>query len=237
LLEAVNYSITQSGDVNTVTAEIIARSQAIIVDCVENFLLLDGLGEVIKKNNNILALIENSYKNKKHIYSMGAHDYISCPVLAEEIVRRLLPFKTTSAQEAVSFEVVLPESLPRQSSHSNHSGCLNETIHFDEKERELVSKVSKYMIQNIGHEHSLDTLARVVGTNRTSLCLAFRNVYGKTIFSWLRELRMREASRLLKDTRLSIQQVCIEVGYKDPANFSTAFKRYSGIPPRKYRHY
>jgi len=114
---------------------------------------------------------------------------------------------------------------------------VNETIHLDEKERELVSKVSKYMIQNIGHEHSLDTLARVVGTNRTSLCLAFRNVYGRTIFSWLREVRMREASRLLKDTRLSIQQVCIEVGYKDPANFSTAFKRYSGIPPRKYRHY
>lgn len=236
LLEAANYCITQSDNVDSIPSQIITQSQAIIVDCVEDFLLLDKLGKSSRGMSNILALIKNSYKNKQYIYSQGAYDYISCPVTTEEVVRRLQPLITTKIQVGITAHNDLWDSMEIGSSHDQIAVVVNETKYLDEKEKDLVSRACVYLTKNICNEHSLDTLSRVVGTNRTSLCVAFRNVYGRTVFSWLRELRMKEASRLLKNTELSIQQVCVEVGYKDPANFSTAFKKYSGISPRKYRN-
>uniref|UniRef100_UPI00260D01D3 helix-turn-helix domain-containing protein n=1 Tax=uncultured Alcanivorax sp. TaxID=191215 RepID=UPI00260D01D3 len=49
------------------------------------------------------------------------------------------------------------------------------------------------------------------------------------------EERYRQAQRLLEKPDLSISEVAYTLGYSDVANFSKAFKRWSGVTPKRYR--
>ena len=89
--------------------------------------------------------------------------------------------------------------------------------------------------KKIGQKHTLDGLSRELLTNRNTLAKAFKNTLGLGVFEWLRQQRIKKATSLLRNTTMCIQAISYEVGYNDPANFSTAFKKATGISPKKYR--
>jgi AraC family transcriptional activator of pyochelin receptor len=83
--------------------------------------------------------------------------------------------------------------------------------------------------------HSLASVARRVGLNRTKLAAVFKSLYGTTFFDRLREVRMVEACRQLSDGDASITEVARSVGYEDPCSFTRAFKARYGVAPRLAR--
>jgi AraC-like DNA-binding protein len=50
-----------------------------------------------------------------------------------------------------------------------------------------------------------------------------------------KQLRMEEARRLLRETKTSVIDVALEVGYTDPSHFARLFRRETGLPPSEYR--
>ena len=52
---------------------------------------------------------------------------------------------------------------------------------------------------------------------------------------YLTEVRLRNARELLKDSGLSIKEICAESGYSDPNYFSRIFKKYEGVTPSEFR--
>ncbi|HEX5277091.1 MAG TPA: helix-turn-helix transcriptional regulator, partial [Fluviicoccus sp.] len=59
--------------------------------------------------------------------------------------------------------------------------------------------------------------------------------HGTTFQALLDESRRRDAMRLLANSGLSVEQVAVRLGYSDPANFTRAFRKWSGVTPRQYR--
>lgn len=51
----------------------------------------------------------------------------------------------------------------------------------------------------------------------------------------LRDVRLRDAIKLLRKPDLPLNQVAAGLGYNDPANFTRAFKRWTGATPSEYR--
>ena len=49
------------------------------------------------------------------------------------------------------------------------------------------------------------------------------------------ETKRRDAVRLLDDQVMEIQQVATLLGYQDPANFTRAFRQWTGQTPSQYR--
>ena len=78
-------------------------------------------------------------------------------------------------------------------------------------------------------------LAKTVGTNARRLNDAFRNCVGVTVFEYLREARMEQARKLLRETSLAVQVIAGDLGYDNAANFATAFRLRFGLSPRDYR--
>lgn len=63
----------------------------------------------------------------------------------------------------------------------------------------------------------------------------FKTVTGKTIFSYLREVRISNATRLLQLTSLSVSEIAQQCGFCDLYYFSRAYKKETGKVPTAVR--
>lgn len=93
------------------------------------------------------------------------------------------------------------------------------------------------LIENHFSEHwSLtkyaDELA-ITETRLNDICRRVANVSSKKLIF---DRQMQEAKRLLIFSDTSINNVCYQLGFKDPAYFSRFFQRHAGIRPSEYRN-
>ena len=102
-------------------------------------------------------------------------------------------------------------------------------------DREAIETIVAEMRSEPGREFSLAELCTIGRINDHKLKQAFKKVHGKTAFSYLREVRMDHAARLLEADRLSVIQIANEVGYSNASHFARAFKDRYGLLPKAYQ--
>ena len=83
-------------------------------------------------------------------------------------------------------------------------------------------------------DFNVDALADDVGISRAQLHRKMKEITGISSGKFLRNLRMEQAARLLREGRVNVTQVADSVGYNDQAHFSTAFKNHFGMSPSEY---
>ena len=83
-------------------------------------------------------------------------------------------------------------------------------------------------------DFNVDSLAEDVGISRAQLHRKMKEMTGIASGKFLRNLRMEQAARLLREGRINVSQVADKVGYNDQAHFSTTFKTYFGMSPSEY---
>lgn len=98
-----------------------------------------------------------------------------------------------------------------------------------------VGRVLALMHGDLAQPWTLDSLARRAAMSRTSLAERFREAMGDTPLNHLRTLRMQRATRLLAETRQSLEAVATAVAYRDAFSFSKVFKRTVGLSPKAFR--
>lgn len=82
---------------------------------------------------------------------------------------------------------------------------------------------------------SLDDLARAAHLERSYFCRLFRDAVGLTPMAYLKQVRLRVAESLLRESRRPVSQIALAVGFYDSAHFSRAFSARYGMPPSQYR--
>jgi transcriptional regulator GlxA family with amidase domain len=78
-------------------------------------------------------------------------------------------------------------------------------------------------------------VARALASSPRQLQRAFVEVGGTSFSAHLREVRLRNAAVLLARQPLTVRQVALLVGYRQPAHFAKAFRRRYGVTPARYR--
>lgn len=78
-------------------------------------------------------------------------------------------------------------------------------------------------------------LARAAGMSRHHFARSFARHLGTTPSEWLTDLRMREATRLLRAGDLGVAEIGRRCGFADPAYFCRAFRRRIGLSPGEFR--
>lgn len=97
-------------------------------------------------------------------------------------------------------------------------------------------RVAKQYIQkNYMNPVTLKEVSSVAGFNDTYFSYLFKKESGKNFLEYLSEVRMDKAKELLRETNLSIADICQRVGYMDLKHFTKSFKRYSGLKPNEFR--
>jgi LacI family transcriptional regulator len=75
----------------------------------------------------------------------------------------------------------------------------------------------------------------VVPLSRRMLEHRFVKLVGRTPHAEIIRIRMERASRLLRETSLSLTEIANRAGFADANYLSVAFKRQMGVAPRTYR--
>jgi AraC-like DNA-binding protein len=78
-------------------------------------------------------------------------------------------------------------------------------------------------------------LAARAGVSVATLERRIRVNFGTTPRSFLAELRLNEAAKLLKESNLNVSQVADRTGYESAASFTRAFRRRQGVAPGEFR--
>lgn len=95
--------------------------------------------------------------------------------------------------------------------------------------------IKLYIDQHFLSDLSLTGLAQVSLLNEFKLKQGFKKLFGTTVFSYIRELRMNYARTMLTDTLASIDEVADAIGYEHTQHFSIAFKKHFGYNPSELR--
>ncbi|MEO9873771.1 MAG: AraC family transcriptional regulator [Anderseniella sp.] len=93
----------------------------------------------------------------------------------------------------------------------------------------------RLMLDEPGHAHTVDSLADAVGMSRSAFAKRFSDAYGSGPMELLRDLRMRKAGTLLKQTDLPVKRVAEMVGFSSRSAFSRMFETKTGQSPRSFR--
>jgi AraC-like DNA-binding protein len=80
---------------------------------------------------------------------------------------------------------------------------------------------------------TVEILARLVGMSRSVFAQRFKERVGASPIEYLTAWRMRLAEDRLKNTRNSLGEIALSLGYESESAFSTAFKRVMGHSPRR----
>lgn len=80
-----------------------------------------------------------------------------------------------------------------------------------------------------------DEVCKRMLTNRTTFSQRMSEATQMTFSEYLREMRLREAARLLRETDIPIDQVAFEVGLRSASGFHRNFLLSYGMTPRQYR--
>ena len=99
----------------------------------------------------------------------------------------------------------------------------------------LMQRVMNVINENIGDSDlSVDMIAQKVGISRVHLHRKMKELTNQTPHSFIRNIRLQQAAKLLKDGKQSITDVMYACGFSNSASFSTMFKNLYGCSPREY---
>jgi AraC-like DNA-binding protein len=100
---------------------------------------------------------------------------------------------------------------------------------------EQIEQAATILREHLEMPPSLLELARKVGLSETTLKRGFQQVYQNTPFGYLRSCRMEQARSLLESGRTTVLEAASYVGYCNPSNFATAFRRQFGVNPKTFQ--
>ncbi len=96
-------------------------------------------------------------------------------------------------------------------------------------------QIMDWMAEHIAEDFSLDRLAAQAGLSKFHFQRLFKSALGVTPSRYHINLRMNLARRLLRETKKSVVDIALEVGYANPSHFAQLFRRETGLSPSDYR--
>lgn len=99
----------------------------------------------------------------------------------------------------------------------------------------FVDIVTKLILDNISDSgFTIDRLCKEMAMSRTMFYVKLKSYTGKSPQEFIRIVRLERAAALLRSGHY-VSKVADEVGFDNAKYFSTAFKKYFGVSPSKYK--
>lgn len=110
-----------------------------------------------------------------------------------------------------------------------------ELTQYGSQQTELIKEIRDFLVDHLDRRFTIEELSRKYLINTSSLKSVFKAVYGMPIASYVKEYRMQQAMKLLRETDDSVAVIAEKVGYETQGKFAKAFKESVQVLPTEYR--
>jgi len=112
----------------------------------------------------------------------------------------------------------------------------NPTTHaLNQIDVQKIYKVRDLILNNIAVAPVIKHLASEVGMSESKFKRLFKQIFGDSLFSYYQKFRMKEASRLLKENKMTVSEVGFKMGFSNLSHFAKAFEEHIGIKPKSFQ--
>lgn len=102
---------------------------------------------------------------------------------------------------------------------------------------EKLDNILDYVCKNYNNpDFSLQNAADRFNMSMSGISLYFKENTGQNILDYVSYLRMEDAKKMLRETNMTIKDICTEIGYYNASSFIRRFKQLTGQTPGEYRN-
>ncbi|MBN1410501.1 MAG: substrate-binding domain-containing protein [Spirochaetales bacterium] len=98
-----------------------------------------------------------------------------------------------------------------------------------------IQKAINYIDQKYNTDLSLEEVAEELNVEASYFSRIFKQVIGTGFVDYLRSLRVKKATMLLRNKYIKVKDIALMVGYKDSNYFCQVMKKETGYSPGNYR--
>jgi len=162
----------------------------------------------------------------------GVTEYLLKPVDHDQLIQAL-----TRAKEQVQIRKKY-DLIRSQLQKPEDLELLKTEFIMDDKETSPhVDAVIRYIKENYPEKISMNDLVWPTGMSITYLNQKFKEETGYTFNDFLNRYRIQKAIEMIKEGKLKISTIALEVGFGDYRYFNKVFKRYTNMLPSDFQEY
>lgn len=106
-----------------------------------------------------------------------------------------------------------------------------DSFNYTNMAEEIITYINEHFAEEIGNEE----LARRVGLSQYHFIRTFKKETGFTPHEYLLHTRISAAKYLLKNSRMTVKDICFSTGFSSESVFCCSFKRQLKMTPAQYR--
>jgi AraC-like DNA-binding protein/mannose-6-phosphate isomerase-like protein (cupin superfamily) len=218
-------------DRNVVHSSLPLTESDVVINILMTAEFFDGIFmHLLSDDNYVSNFIINSLYSKSKAQNFLKHHVKEdsvIKILLENLLLEYYSVAITSSAAINGYLLILFTELSREMTNKN-----GELIH-DEKHK-VKEEILKY-IRDRYKDTNLKEMADSFHFHPSYLSSFIKQEFGKNYKDLLLDVRMSEASHLLKKTDMTIENIAFEVGYTNHSYFYKVFKKTYGMTPAEYK--
>ena len=96
-------------------------------------------------------------------------------------------------------------------------------------------RIGQQLREEFATRFALQAIARSAGRHPVQVSRQFHRHFGCTLTEYARHARVAHAQQLLRHSDRGVSDIALTCGFDDQSHFTRAFRRVTGMPPRRYR--
>ena len=171
----------------------------------------------------ILLTAKNRVEDRIECYNAGADGYISKPFELKVLEARINNFIANKRSKQEEFRSDVDMNLDKLETASSI-------------DKEFLDKLVR-IIQEKMSDSNFDVvqLADALAVSKSSLYRKLKVMTGLSPVEFVRNIRLKHASQLLKNSSVTVAEVAYACGFSNPKYFATCFKEEFGVTPKEYQ--
>ncbi len=172
----------------------------------------------------ILLTAKTEEQHKIKGFEQGADDYITKPFHIDTLKARIKNLITSRKQLRESFGASADQNL------------VSDKLSYQSMDRKFLEKAIKVIEKNFANpEFDNKMFAAEMFMGKSQLYAKLKALTNQTAHEFIKTVRLKKASELLKTTDYNISEIAYLTGFNSPVYFSKCFKDSFGISPSEHQ--
>ena len=202
-------------------------------------LVLSDIMMPIMRGDDLCCVLKNNMETS-HIpiillTALNDHDSIihGLEIKADNYIVK--PFDIDILKASIANVLANKELIRQRFAQLNYSTeDMKEEVPGIDLDQEFLIRATELVKKHLDNEFNVDTLCAKLHMSRSSFYNKIKALTGHSPSEFVRQIRMHEATLLLKSKKYTVSEISDMLGFGDPKYFTDIFKKHYGITPSNY---